>query len=90
MQTNYKSVNNLKVSENLLSFVNNELLKDTKISAEKFWLGFSEALNDLAPLNRQLIKIRKNLQQKIDDWHIKNKENDIKMKEYKNFLYATS
>jgi malate synthase len=87
MQTNYKSVNNLKVSENLLSFVNNELLKDTKVSAEKFWLGFSEALNYLAPLNRELIKIRQNLQQKIDDWHIKNKENDIKIEEYKNFLY---
>ncbi len=27
MSTNYRSVNNLKVSEKLLSFINNELLK---------------------------------------------------------------
>ncbi len=31
MTKNYENVNNLKVSKDLLSFVNNELLKDTKI-----------------------------------------------------------
>ena len=36
MTTSYKSVNNLKISENLLSFVDNELLKDTDIAPEKF------------------------------------------------------
>ena len=51
MSSNYKSVNNLKVSEDLLSFVDNELLKDSEISPEKFWSGLSEALHDLAPKN---------------------------------------
>ena len=64
MPTNYKSVNNLKVSEDLLYFVDNELLKDTGISPEKFWLGFSEAVHELAPENQRLIKIRKDLQNK--------------------------
>ena len=32
MKTNYQNVNNLKVSEELLNFVNNELLKDTNIN----------------------------------------------------------
>ncbi|MDA9598565.1 malate synthase G [Candidatus Pelagibacter sp.] len=86
MQTHYKSVSNLKVSEDLLSFVNNELLKDTEISPEKFWAGFSEAAHDLAPKNREFIKIRENLQKKIDNWHIKNKEKKIKTNEYKKFL----
>ena len=36
MSTPYKSINNLKVSENLLSFVDNELLKDTDITPEIF------------------------------------------------------
>ena len=48
MPTQYKKVNNLKVAEDLLSFVNNELLKDTDINLEKFWLGFDEAVHDLA------------------------------------------
>ena len=36
MPKNYVSVNNLKVSDELLSFVNNELLKDIDISPQKF------------------------------------------------------
>ena len=32
MLKNYQSVNNLKVAEELLSFVNDDLLKDTDIS----------------------------------------------------------
>ena len=86
MSTNYKSVNNLKVSEDLLSFVNNELLKDTGITSEKFWSGFDKAVHELAPKNKELLKIRENLQNKIDEWHIKNKGNEIKIEEYKKFL----
>ena len=61
MSDNYLSINNLKVSEILLSFVNNELLKDTDVSPEKFWLEFDKIIHDLAPKNRELIKIRENL-----------------------------
>ena len=86
MPTSYKSVNNLKVSENLLSFVNDELLKDTGISVDKFWLGFDKTVHDLAPINKELIKTREVLQKKIDEWHIKKKGNKIKIEEYKNFL----
>ena len=86
MKKNYKVVNNLKVSKELLSFVNNELLKDTNISPEKFWSGFDKAVHELAPKNKELIKIRENLQKKIDDWHIKNKGKEIDLDEYKKFL----
>ena len=86
MSTSYKSVNNLKVSEDLISFVNNELLVGTDIIPEKFWLGFDEAVHSLAPKNRELIKIREDLQKKINHWHIKNKGNFVKIKEYKKFL----
>ena len=86
MSTNYKSINNLKISENLLSFVNNELLKDTNISPEKFWLGFDKAAHALALRNKELLEIRENLQKKIDDWHKKNKNDQFNIEEYKNFL----
>ena len=86
MSTNYKSVNNLKVSEDLLSFVNNELLKDTGITLEKFWSGFDKAVHDLAPKNKELLKIREDLQNKINEWHKKNKGIEIEIEEYKNFL----
>ena len=86
MSSNYRSVNNLKVSEKLLSFVNNDLLKDTEISPKEFWLGLDKALHELAPMNRELIKTRENLQKQIDDWHKNNKGNQIKIEDYKKFL----
>ena len=86
MSTNYQSINNLKVSKELISFVDNELLIDTNISSAKFWSGFDKAVHDLAPKNRELLNIRKELQKKIDDWHIKNKGVSIKITEYKKFL----
>ena len=86
MSKNYQNVNNLKISEELLSFVNKELLKDLDISSEKFWEGFDNAVHDLAPQNKELIQIRENLQKKIDDWHIKNKGNEIEIEQYKKFL----
>ena len=86
MSKNYQNVNNLKISEELLSFVNKELLKDLDISSEKFWEGFDNAVHDLAPQNKKLIQIRENLQKKIDDWHINNKGNEIEIEQYKKFL----
>ena len=40
MKEKYTKIHNLSVSSKLLNFVNEELLKDTKISSEKFWKGF--------------------------------------------------
>ena len=86
MSSNYQTVNNLKVSSNLLSFVNDELLVDTEISPEKFWTNFDKAVHKLAPENQRLIKVREDLQNKIDKWHLKNKGTQIKLEEYKKFL----
>ena len=86
MSNNYQTVNNLKVSNDLLSFVNDELLVDTEISPEKFWTNFDKAVHKLAPENQRLIKVREDLQNKIDKWHLKNKGTQIKLEEYKKFL----
>ncbi len=89
MSISYKNVNNLKVAEDLLSFVNNELLKTTDISSEKFWLGFDKIVHELAPQNKKLIKEREDLQKKIDAWHIENRGNHIDIQKYKKFLTET-
>ena len=86
MNKNYTTVNNLKVSNELLKFVNEELLKDTGISPEKFWNGFDKTVHELAPKNKELLEKRDYLQKKIDDWHIKNKDKKIDIKTYKEFL----
>ncbi|MDC1032778.1 malate synthase G [Candidatus Pelagibacter sp.] len=86
MQNKYIEINNLKVSKNLFDFINDELLKDTEISSEKFWNGFDKAVHELTPRNKELINIREDLQKKIDEWHIKNRGNEIKINDYKKFL----
>jgi malate synthase len=86
MQHKYIQIKNLKVSENLAKFIEEELLKDTDVSVENFWTGFEKSLDELVPKNRDLIKIRENLQKKIDDWHIANKGEELNLEEYKKFL----
>ncbi len=86
MKTKYLNVNNLKISEELLDFVNNELLRETGISSEKFWSGFDQAVHELAPKNRELIEVRESLQKKINDWHLKNKGKKVEINNYKKFL----
>ena len=85
MRKNYQIVNNLKVSKELLSFVNNELLKDTNISPEKFWSGFDKTVHELAPKNKKLIEIREILQKKLMIGILKIKEMKLKLKNIKNF-----
>ena len=86
MSKNYVSVNNLKISKDLLSFINNELLKGIDISPDDFWLKFDEIIHELTPKNKKLIEKRNDLQKKIDDWHIQNKGTKIQLSEYKKFL----
>ena len=80
MPDKYININTLKVSESLSNFVNEELLTDTGVSTDQFWLGFEKTVNELEPKNRELINTRETLQKKIDDWHIKNKGNEIKLR----------
>ena len=86
MKEQYTKIHDLSVSNKLLNFINEELLKDTKISSEKFWEGFDKAVHELTPKNKDLLKVREDLQKKIDNWHIANKDNEINLEEYKKFL----
>ena len=86
MSINYQKINNLKVSEKLLNFVNNDLLKDVNISPSRFWSSFDKIAHDLSDRNKELIQIREKMQKKIDNWHIDNREKEFKINEYKKFL----
>jgi malate synthase len=86
MKLKYQTVNNLKIADDLLAFINEELLKNTSISPDQFWSGFDKAVHELAPKNKELIKFRDELQNKINEWHLKNKGNKVDIGEYKKFL----
>ena len=86
MDKNYVNINNLKVSNELFQFVNEDLLKDTNVKPEKFWSDFDKNVHELSPKNVELINKREDLQKKIDEWHVKNKGKEIDLNEYKKFL----
>jgi len=86
MKEKYKKINNLSVSSKLLEFVDKELLKETNISPERFWLGFDKVIHELAPKNSELLETREKLQKKIDEWHKEKKGQEFNLGQYKKFL----
>ena len=79
------SIQKSKINEELYSFVNNEIIPDTGIEVNNFWEGFIDAANKLAVKNKLLLEKRDDIQKKIDNWHINNKDN-FNLEDYKNFL----
>ena len=76
----------LDISDNLKEFVQDELLPGLNISSEYFWSSFQEILSSFSQRNKDLLNKRKDLQEKIDLWHIENKNKDFDIDQYKNFL----
>ncbi len=76
----------LSVSKILYEFINNEILKGTKISSKRFWSGFNKAVHELAPINKKLILKRHKIQRSIDNYHLSRKNKKFNKGEYKKFL----
>ncbi len=83
-------INNLQVDEKLVNFINQEAVPGTNINIDDFWNNFSQAVHELAPINKSLIKKRETIQKKIDDWHKGSRGKDFDKKEYTKFLKSIS
>ena len=77
---------NLQVSSELDSFLRDEVLPGLNIEPEQFWNSFEKVLMEFKPRNLSLLEERKNLQQKIDDWHLERRGEAHNQKEYIQFL----
>ena len=82
--------NGLKISTKLFNFINNEIIPGTGIETDKFWNNFEKVVHELAPLNKNLIQKRENIQKKIDEWHKENKGKEFNKKDYTDFLKSIS
>lgn len=81
----------LTIDPAFCDFVETELLPAIEFDATTFWDGVEAIVSDLTPRNRDLLKIRDDLQQKIDAWHIANnkeagQESAWRHSEYVEFL----
>mgnify|MGYP001389716945 FL=1 len=82
--------NGIKINSKIFEFVNDEVIPGTNIKPEEFWNNFTKVALELAPINRNLIKKREDIQKKIDEWHKQNKEKDFDKKDYTEFLKSIS
>lgn len=81
----YVQVGNLQVAEQLLQFINENVLPESGVEQEAFWGGFDQLIHDLSPKNKALLIHRDELQDAINQWHKENKVN-FEFDKYKAFL----
>ncbi|MBS0304563.1 MAG: malate synthase G [Proteobacteria bacterium] len=62
-------IHQLQVADELLRFVDSEVLPGTGVERDAFWSGFDAIVRDLAPKNAALLAERERLQSEIDAWH---------------------
>ena len=85
-QTPRTHVHNLQVATVLHTFINEQVLPGTGVSADKFWKGFDAIVADLSPKNIALLAERDRLQTEQDAWHKANPGPIADMKAYRAFL----
>ena len=76
----------LKISPPLQDFVKNEMLPGLNISVNYFWSSLQSILNKFSKKNEELLDKRKQLQTKIDNWHIDRRNKELDLEDYKDFL----
>jgi len=59
----------LQVDPVFFRFIEDELLPAIDFDPARFWSGLESIIDDLTPVNLELLQIRNDLQQKIDAWH---------------------
>ena len=84
--TNYTEKYGLKISDVLCNFVQERALVGTGLSSDIFWKGLSDMVKDLAPVNRALLEKRREIQEKIDAWHVAHRNTPHDHEAYKAFL----
>lgn len=82
----YNTFDGVKVSSDLVDFINRRVLPGLPVQADAFWSGFARLFTELAPENRDLLAIRDDLQLKIDDWHRENPGKPASDGSYTEFL----
>jgi malate synthase len=84
--TEYVKHGSLQVSKKLDDLINEKVCNGINIEPNSFWNDLEKIINDFTPKNNELLQKREDLQSKIDQWHIDNKNSDFDKAAYKSFL----
>ena len=78
----------IQISTEFIDFIEQEVLPETSISADKFWFGLAKVVKELTPTNKKLLERRTYFQRQINEWHRAHKGKEFNFADYKNFLYS--
>ncbi len=81
-----REVGSLRIDTAFFDFVEKELLPAIDAEPSGFWSGFEALIDELTPINRELLRTRDMLQQQIDEWHRAHPGGDYDHSEYVAFL----
>ncbi len=76
----------LRMAEPLVRFVEERALPGTGIDPARFWSGMAAILARFAPENAELLRLRDDLQTRLDDWHDSRAGQPIDQPAYQAFL----
>ncbi len=76
----------LQVAAELDALVAEQVLPGTGVDLDNFWAGLEACLNELGPVNRDLLARRDDLQAQIDAYHLERKGQVLDAADYKAFL----
>ena len=76
----------LQVDQVLHDFLEEQALPGTGVAADTFWKALSDLAHDFGPKNSELLRFRDQIQQQIDDWHIRHRNQPHDHEAYKAFL----
>ena len=76
----------LQIDQTLFDFIEGQALPGTGVEADAFWSALSTLAHDFGPRNAALLGTRDDLQQKIDEWHIRHRNQPHDHEAYKAFL----
>jgi len=79
-------IEGLQVAQEMKDFISHKALPGTGVDEATFWSGLSELIHKMGPRNRELLAIRKEMQGKIDAWHIERRGQAHDAAAYKAFL----
>ena len=83
---NFVVIGGLKVAAVFHEFIESELLPAVGFDAGAFWSGVERIVTDLTPVNAELLRMRDDLQAKIDRWHSERAGQEWRHSEYVEFL----
>jgi len=77
---------NLLVAKTLHDFITNEALPGLSITSRNFWSAFENIIDEMTPVNRELLAKRDKLQGQLDKWYKERAGSEYSFNEYQNFL----